>query len=418
MGYIFFFIYLAVFCWLLTKIKFVKEAGFTATIIILLFLVRIAVGCINGYLNLYHFPVSDVLNYHNQGLDEYRLLLSSPKEYFMNIFKYDNSYTAFLDTTDSFWNNLRSDLIIKMLSVFNIFSRGNFFINVIFFNFLVFFASVSFYKVFITIFPDKKRLLIICLFLLPSLIYFSAGIHRDGLIFLGLSIFIYNLFFLLKEKKQFLKKILWMTLGVIIIFLLRNFVLIALIPAAIAWIIAEKYKGNALRLFLGTYVAFIVLFFTLGYVHPALDLPQYVSDRQLEYIEISKNSSSAININPLFPHFRSFLNNAPQALNHSLMRPYLSENNTWFHIPPAIEIFLYEITFLLFLFFKNRRNIITPLIYFSVFFSLSMFLMIGYTIPIIGALVRYRSIYFPFLIIPLLCTIDWQKLKKLLHIRI
>ena len=200
MSYLFFFIYLGIFCWLLSRIKFIRETGLSQKIIVGLFLIRIIAGCTNGYINLYYYPVSDISTYHNDGIAEYHLLFNDPKEYFSNIFKYDNSYTAFLDITDSFWNNLRSDLIIKMLSIFNIFSRGNFFINTIFFNFLVFFGSVSLYKVFISIFPFKKKLLIFSLFLLPSLIYFTGGIHRDGLIFLGLSIFIYNAFFLTTKK--------------------------------------------------------------------------------------------------------------------------------------------------------------------------------------------------------------------------
>jgi hypothetical protein len=64
-----------------------------------------------------------------------------------------------------------------------------------------------------------------------------------------------------------------------------------------------------------------------------------------------------------------------------------------------------------------RKKVNHPFIYFCLFFSLSMLLMIGYTIPIIGAIVRYRSIYLPLLILPLICYTDWYKLKNLLHIK-
>ena len=77
------------------------------------------------------------------------------------------------------------------------------------------------------------------------------------------------------------------------------------------------------------------------------------------------------------------------------MRPYLTEHLNFLYIPAGLEIFLYEILFLLLIFFRKKNIHISPLIYFSCFFSISMFLVIGYTIPIIGAIVRYRSIYFP-----------------------
>jgi len=383
--------------------------------IVILFLLRVAAGVLNGYVNLYYYPGTDTAFFHREGLIEYHLLFNDPKEYFTNIFSYKEVNHGLFDITDSFWNNLRGNLVIKLLSVFNIFSFGNFFINVIFYNFLIFFGCIALYRVFINLFPTKKTWLIIGIFFLPSLIYFSSGLHKDGLIFLGLGLVCYNLFFILKEELT-ASKIVWLIVGLLIIFLIRNFVLLTILPALAAWIISEKSKRFIFQTFIIVYVFFILLFFNIGRIHPSLDLPQYVSERQLAFIEISKGSNSAIYVSPLFPHFRSFLNNSPQALNHSLMRPYLTEKFTVRYIPPAIEIFIYQILFFLFLLFRKPNINPDPFIYFCIFFSLTMMLMIGYTIPIIGAIARYRSIYFPFLIIPLLCYIDWQKVKRLTYI--
>ena len=409
MSYLLFFIYLIFFCWLVYKIKFIKECGLNQQTVITLFLIRVAAGLINGYINTYYYPGSDVAAFQHDSIVEYELLIHNPKTFLSNIFQYNNSYTAFLDTTDSFWNNLRSDFIIKLLSIFNIFSRCNFFINTLFFNFLVFFGAVAFYKVFYAIYSENKKLLIAAIFLLPSVIYFTSAIHRDGLIYLALGIISYNLFFLIKEKLFLFRKLFCLFLGIILIFFLRNFVLIALIPAITAFVILSKKNTQPLLYFISVYAIFIFLFFFSAYLHPALNFPNYVSTRQIDYIEIAKQSGSAININPLFPSFRSFLNNAPQALNHCLMRPYLTENTAWFSIFAALEIFLYEALFLLFVFFRKKDRTSDTFIYFCIFFSISMFLMIGYTIPIVGALVRYRSIYFPLILVPVLFNIDWKK---------
>lgn len=63
-------------------------------------------------------------------------------------------------------------------------------------------------------------------------------------------------------------------------------------------------------------------------------------------------------------------------------------------------------------FFPLRKQIPRGFIYYGIFFTLSMYLVIGYTIPILGAIVRYRSIYFPFIITPIACLIDLNKLKS------
>jgi hypothetical protein len=103
-------------------------------------------------------------------------------------------------------------------------------------------------------------------------------------------------------------------------------------------------------------------------------------------------------------------------LNHSLMRPYIWEMNNPLYIPFIVEIVLFEILFILFIFFRKKNANVHPLIYFCIFFSVTMFLVTGYTIPIIGAIVRYRSIYFIFLVIPIVCYMDWKKLMLKLSI--
>ncbi|MEO9210928.1 MAG: hypothetical protein ABI208_07510, partial [Ginsengibacter sp.] len=143
-------------------------------------------GC---YLAIHYFSVSDSLAFQKNGDHEYQLLLHHPVEYFTNLFTdyYSNNYSGILDVNKSFWNDLRSNLIIKLISILNIFSGSNFYINTLLFNFLVFFGSTALYKIFIKDFPKGRYLLIFCIFLLPSSLFYSAAIHRDGLILLTLS---------------------------------------------------------------------------------------------------------------------------------------------------------------------------------------------------------------------------------------
>lgn len=417
MNYLLFFIYLAVFCWLLTKIKFIRNAKLGNRTIIILFLFRVLAGMAYGWVSMYYYPVSDSVGFHVEGVAEYHLLLSDPADYLTNLFTHtgNRSYTALFDSTDSFWNNLRSNIIIKLLSVFDVFTNHNYFINILFYNFLVFFGSISLYRIFIQIFPERKNTLLVTLFLLPSFLYFTSGIHRDGLIFLSLGIVCYNMFCMLKKEGTLIIRLLLVCFGISLIFLLRNFVFIVLIPALAAWILTARKKNFIVFYYLVTYTLFIILFFTLKYITPKLDLPQAVSSKQIAFIEISRIAASSININPLFPDFRSFFNNTPQGFNHALMRPYLSEVATLLYIPAAIEIFLFELVLLAWLIFRSAKPVKESFIYFGIFFSLSMFLLIGLTIPILGAIVRYRSIYFPFFITPLACLIDINKIKAIMN---
>ena len=404
------------FCGIILRLKFFTSSGLSKQILFTLFLVRILALLIGCYVNVYILPVSDSVAFHQMGIDEFNLLFQNPHEYFVNIFQigYPQGYGRLLDDSHSFWNNLRSNLLAKMLSVFDLFSLKSFLINTLFYNFLIFFGCVALYKVFIKIFPKSFYQLVICIFLLPSALFFSAMIHRDGLILLSLSMIIYQLFFILNEQQFSWKRIWLITLFLLLIFLLRNFVFIALTPMLIAWIVANKFPKRAFISFMGVYVFTAILFFYSGFISSRTNLPQYVSSRQQSFIALSEAGSSTINISPLYPNFKSFLMNAPEALNHSLMRPYLWKTNSFQYVPFALEIFFMEILSLLFIFYRKKNLGIDPIIYGCIFFSVTMLLIIGYTVPIIGAVVRYRSIYFIFLLIPVVCYIDWKKIFKLI----
>lgn len=406
--------YAILFFWLITRIQFFKNSGLTNRILVFLFSTRIIAALITCYFNLYYFPVSDSLAFHNGGLVEYNLLFQNTHEYFVNIFQnpHQNGYGRFLDSSDSYWNDTKSNFMYKLLSIFDIFSGKNFFINTLFFNFLVFFGLVALYKVFIKIFPDSNYKIILCIFFLPSALFFTSMIHRDGLILLSLSMVIYHLYFMMNDRLFSWKKILIIFFFLIMILVLRNYILFALIPALIGWIIARNNPKHSFFIFSGTYAISLILFFFSGYISPKTDLPQFVSKKHLAFVAISKSGSSTIYVNPLYPNFKSFFINAPQALNHSLMRPYFTEIKSLVYIPFALENFLVEILILLFIFWKKKNLSVNPLVYFCLFFSVTIFLIIGYTVPIIGAIVRYKSIYSIFFILPMVCFIDWNKLKK------
>lgn len=353
------------------------------------------------------------MRYQQYGIEEYELLFSDPKIYFSNLFidGYGNNYSGFFSTTNSYWNNLGANLIIKLLSLFNLISFKNFLINTLFFNVLIFFGSTALYRAFIDLFPQSKYPLIAAIFLLPSALLYSSFPHKDGMLFLSLSLLIYHIYFYFKNKRE-LKRVLYIILFILLILFTRSFVIIVLIPALISLLVSKIGRTNSLVTFISIYSFFTFLFFVSPFISPKINLPESVSKRQFNFIELSGLAGSSLPTNNLEPTLTGFVKNAPQALNHVLLRPYLFEGDKWVYIPFALEVFLFELLFLIFLFFRKKVNEVPALIYFLIFFSLSMLLVIGYTIPIIGAFVRYRSIYFTFIMLPILVYTDWGKVHE------
>jgi hypothetical protein len=125
-----------------------------------------------------------------------------------------------------------------------------------------------------------------------------------------------------------------------------------------------------------------------------------------------EEGNTNIFMNALTPDFSGFLHNLPQAINHTLFRPYLWEFHSLGIILTALELLLYQLLVIAFIFFRKKKTMI--LNSFNIFgFALfmNMMLIIGYTIPNIGAIVRYRGMFWIFVLCPVVCNIDWNRLK-------
>jgi hypothetical protein len=104
--------------------------------------------------------------------------------------------------------------------------------------------------------------------------------------------------------------------------------------------------------------------------------------------------------------------NAPQALSLSAFRPYFSDVRHLLSLAAAIEIALILLLFVVFLFCRTNHTTLSPLILFCIFFSVGVLFMIGYSVNNLGAIVRYRSIVLPLLLVPMAAKIDWGKITK------
>jgi len=355
---------------------------------------------------------SDTWNYHNAGLVEYHLLFTNPKEYFTNLFYtgYSYGYHGILQTQNSFWNDLKDNLIIKLVSVLHIFSGGNYYINVVLYNFIIFFGGIGLYRVFKQVYQSNKLLTAVVVFLLPSVLFFGSAIHKDGLVMALIGLVVFNIWQLLLAGFTF-KRVVFIFLPFLLIFFFRNFVAMALLPALAAWIISQKKNIAPYKTFIPVYTAALLLFFTIQYLLPSVNLQAYMVQKQADFFSLEKGNTS-IQMDTLQATPASFISIAPKAMEHGLLRPFITDARlSKMLLPLGIELVFYEILVVLFLFFRRQHFTFNhPFIFFSLFFGLSLCLIIGYTVPVIGAIVRYRSIYLPFIIAPFILGTDWDKL--------
>ena len=412
--------WLLLYFWLIPKISFISKSGLTALQARLLLACKIVSGIICAiYLQKFSSSV-DYLYYNSEGQAQYQLLLKNPLIFFTDFQNDIHTYGigGLFSAENSFWAYLRFNLLFKFIAILNLLTHGNFYLNTAMFCSLVFWGHLAFYKIYREIYSGHKLQVIFATFFLPSALLYTSCIHKDGIIFLSLGVISYA-FYRMLILKQFtrLKYVIGCGLAFITIFLFRNYVLLALMPAMLAALLCRllPYKK---RFIIGTsYLIYGLLFFLSGLLHTSLNLPAAVVQRKTDFATLIGGNTDVL-MNELRPTFYSFMANLPQALNHYLLRPFLWEFSQPAVIIAALELLFYQVILVLFIFFRKKLAI--PVSAFNIFGLLLLFnmiLIIGYTIPNIGAIVRYRSIFWVFLLAPMLCNIDWQRLLPFLKTR-
>ena len=377
-------------------------------------------GIFYGWVGIYygnHAQMVDTWSYHFNSIKETQLLYNNPHEYFVNLFRdpYDGGIAKFLESDDSYWNDLKGNFFIKILSVFNIFSFGNYYTNVIFYSFISMFGPIAVYRVMNDFYPRKRLQVLVAIFLIPSFLYWASGLHKEGLIFLGFSLVIYNFYFSIKRKAVSFANIFFVLLGLLLIIVLRNFLIVILVPALIAWFLASRFTKRPLAVFAICYIFFIIFFFSAKYIHSGLDFPAAVVKKQKEFVALVGNSS--VPMKELKPTFLSFIDNFPQAISLSALRPYLSDVRHILSLAAAAETDILWLLFFIFLVWKKKneqKDHSSTFIYFCLFLSVSVLITIGYVVNNLGAIVRYRSIILPLLLTPVFCGMNWERIENLL----
>lgn len=407
-----FILYLLFFSFLVTKIPFFKSAGIGKYALVTLFITKVLAGI--AYAKFYTLPKyyagSDTWRFYKYSLTETKWLLQSPVAFIKDLFTdyYSKSGNLF-SGQNSYWNDLKSNVVIKLIAVINVFTNNSYYADIIFFNFLFLFGLVALFRVFYQVYPEKKWFIIAGIFLLPGTLFWCSGIHKDGLILSATGVVIYIFYKGLKSRFT-AAQILAILLCLLIIFSLRNYVFFALLPSLFAWVLCEKHKQKNLTVFAAAYILVLLFCIIVFLVFPSINMLLFITNKQHEFLLLE--GGSRVNLPSLQPMLTSFISFIPYALDMAFLRPHINEFKNISYLPAIVENLLFLLLIILSIFNYTKKVKSEPVILFLFFFSVSIMLLIGYTIPFTGATVRYRSLFLPLLITPLLCINHFIFLKK------
>jgi hypothetical protein len=336
------------------------------------------------------------------------LLSTSPaaffKEWLLNWGDLSHHLNIFKPGNAVYWTDLGRQFHVKFMTLCNILSFGHLYVNVIFFNFFFFLGQLLLYKAFYKKYREDKWLLLFTVFAIPTVLFWCSSINKDGWVMAALGIILYSANGLKQKRKSALPGLVF---GLFFLFIVRYFYFMLIVPVLLFWFIIEYFRLKPLLAYTIFTALSVILFFSIGLFFPQFDPMQIIAHKQAEFLTLQGGSNLYL---PVLDHtIKSYLNAIPHALDHVFFQPHPGIYNKW-----VIYVAMFgtwaETLLIIWLFLKIKKyRLSDPFLWGPVFFVMIIYVVIGLTVPNIGAIVRYKS-EFTALLIPALVVLSDAKL--------
>ncbi|MDR3714739.1 MAG: hypothetical protein P4L51_18135 [Puia sp.] len=402
---ILFFIYFALLCLLIKKIKFFRDSEIRLSWLLVFFTLRVLASCINTWLAEKYFPNQrDIWSYFREGLVMKGDLLRAPLHCFKTLLPPFNEF-SFFDMHSS-WYLLEFKFISGINTFFDFLSFDNFYINSLLFSFFVYWGSIALFRVFRNILHNNGLLCSLLSLLIPSTLFWTACINKEGVIYMSLGFFSYYLHRALTERPN------WRLIVACILFLAlglfsRPFLIFGLFPFILFWIAGEKIPFSIPAVAALTLIVILIVYYFIGTFYPNADPFLIISDRQQDILVMS--GRSRIHLPSLEPNPGSFLAILPTAFLNGFIEPLPGHGGHPIYLLMTLEMLA---IWTIILTAVSRKFFRTPKVRMGVydisclFMAIPCILLAGYSTPFISSISRYRSIYLPFLLVPFVHTLS------------
>jgi hypothetical protein len=388
-------LYSVAFGYLFGKTTFVKNLGITHLQYWLAFGFKVLVGLLTTYIIVdFNNSPNDIEGNQLLSLIETKNLLEKPSVFFFDIFSsgYSNGYGSLFGSNHSFVNDFRSSLIPKIMGIGNLLGNYNVYVNSLFFIFVGFTASCIWYKLLQKWFYLPNWFYAIVLLAMPSIAAFSSVVCKDVMLFLGLGLLFYALFTMGLKNKQ---RRLVVLAGFLLVFVFRSFIAIALLPFIMGYYINSVMVIKPVKLFALIFMASFLIVFFSGYLSSGFNVYASMIQKQQSFIALGK-AATDFNYVLLTQEPTSLFKALPSGICQGFVAPALSWYGSWSVLPFSLEI-AFLIGLILLAVFKYKKTQLSPSAYAVFFAFVFIILFTGVTITNAGSIIRYRSIYLPFL---------------------
>jgi len=414
MDYVWFILWLGLLTGLIWYIPFFNKLEITRIELVLLLLIKFTVSLIYFAFFYYYIKNGDCLGYYFQGYKFHDIIKTEGWGVWWNIItepniggypeeRLQNKY--YLNAV--YWSNNGSLILSRMEALLHVIAGHSPFTHSLIYAWLSFVGLCLISKVSTILTHIKLRILLYTITLFPSILFWGSGMHKESLMHLILGIIIYSCY---QFKTGKFYHIFLGIISAIILLYMRNYALLLLLPPMIAWIITFDNKK---KVWLKYIVIYVLFFFTAWQANNYFyggGLINKIVHKQWEFT-LSEGASSILK-QPIHPDLKHLIAFIPTAVYHGFFRPTLFDIYKFEIAIEAIEILLFWIIVAyLLIFYRNKKLSNPSWFWFLMSYSASYIIMLGVVVNTFGAIVRYKAVVLPLIVIALLMMIDTNKIE-------
>ena len=403
-------IYLLLCSILIYRWSYFKDKDINKHFLVSILGIKVLAGLLYAYIYKHYFMTGDTLVFYEESVRIASTFLDYPSYYFKSLLGYEvpipDADVFIYPSRDIFWKDLGTYVTVHFNALFVPLSFKIYEVQIITSSFISLCAGLNCYKVFKKYFDMPKAVLIGICFLLPSLMFWTSGLHKDVLLFFAISLGILAL-----DRKQIALGI----LAIVLVGLTRHYYLIFIPLALFTYFFVKARKGKSIAL------PFVVFFVIGSMAFVAIDI--YLLDEKILSIIAKKqtafnNEVGTAKITTLVntDTWWSIFSHLPLSLYNAIIRPHFWQSQHIIHFMAGIENIFVLSLFALPLCFKKKEIHLNEWWYALQVFSLGFILLIGIVVVNEGTIVRYRCIAISFLSICACHCTDFARIKALFRI--
>jgi hypothetical protein len=327
-----------------------------------------------------------------------------------------------------FFKDPQSYTIIRLATIFDLITFSTYSATAVLFACCSFAGMWLFFRTFYEQYPHLHKGIAVAAFFIPSVFFWGSGILKDTITLgcLGAATFFtYRIFLRRHLRLDFAFLLILALYG---LYLIKIYILLIFLPAAIIWIFISYYSSIQYRLLkIIGFPIVIACSVSLGYLaiefaskdNAKYSLSMISKTAQVTAYDIrywsGRDAGSGYSLGKLDGTWESLVRMAPEGIAVALFRPFLWEVNNPLMFLSAMESLILAL-FTMYVIVKrgNRlsKAIQDPTIFFCLIFSITFAFAVGVSTFNFGTLARYKIPLMPFYFVALVLLAAYSKRER------